>query len=159
SQEWKDCEIFEEMDGSNGSMDGDPAAAMRYTEAGLSQLAAELVRYLYKDTVAGRVNFDDADGEQNVLPEDFRNLFDNGATGMSVGYATVITPHNLGEIIDATTYLIDHPNATVNKLMDFVPGPDFPTGAIIQGKEELKKAYTSGRGKVVVRSKHHIETD
>ncbi|MGH2119307.1 DNA gyrase subunit A, partial [Aerococcus sp. L_32] len=132
---------------------------MRYTEARLSKIADELLRDLDKDTVEMILNFDDTAEEPTVLPAGFPNLLVNGATGISAGYATEIPPHNLGEIIDATTYLIDHPNATVNKLMDFVPGPDFPTGAIIQGREELKKAYTTGRGKVVVRSKHHIETD
>ncbi|MGH2081687.1 DNA topoisomerase IV subunit A [Aerococcus urinaeequi] len=159
SQDWKNREVLVEMHGNNGSMDGDSAAAMRYTEARLSKIADELLRDLDKDTVEMILNFDDTAEEPTVLPAGFPNLLVNGATGISAGYATEIPPHNLGEIIDATTYLIDHPNATVNKLMDFVPGPDFPTGAIIQGKEELKKAYTSGRGKVVVRSKHHIETD
>ena len=159
SQDWKNREVLVEMHGNNGSMDGDSAAAMRYTEARLSKIADELLRDLDKDTVEMILNFDDTAEEPTVLPAGFPNLLVNGATGISAGYATEIPPHNLGEIIDATTYLIDHPNATINKLMDFVPGPDFPTGAIIQGKEELKKAYTSGRGKVVVRSKHHIETD
>ena len=159
SQDWKNREVLVEMHGNNGSMDGDSAAAMRYTEARLSKIADELLLDLDKDTVEMILNFDDTAEEPTVLPAGFPNLLVNGATGISAGYATEIPPHNLGEIIDATIYLIDHPNATVNKLMDFVPGPDFPTGAIIQGKEELKKAYTSGRGKVVVRSKHHIETD
>jgi topoisomerase-4 subunit A len=159
SQDWKNREVLVEMHGNNGSMDGDSAAAMRYTEARLSKIADELLRDLDKDTVEMILNFDDTAEEPTVLPAGYPNLLVNGATGISAGYATEIPPHNLGEIIDATAYLIDHPNASVGKLMDFVPGPDFPTGAIIQGKDELKKAYTSGRGKVVVRSKHHIETD
>lgn len=159
SQDWKNREVLVEMHGNNGSMDGDSAAAMRYTEARLSKIADELLRDLDKDTVEMILNFDDTADEPVVLPAGYPNLMVNGATGISAGYATEIPPHNLSEIIDATAYLIDHPNASISKLMDFVPGPDFPTGAIIQGKEELEKAYTTGRGKVVVRSKHHIETD
>lgn len=159
SQDWKNREVLVEMHGNNGSMDGDSAAAMRYTEARLSKIADELLKDLDKDTVEMILNFDDTDEEPTVLPAGFPNLLVNGATGISAGYATEIPPHNLAEVIDAAAYLIDHPKASVDKLMDFVPGPDFPTGAIIQGKDELKKAYSSGRGKVVVRSKHHIESD
>ena len=158
SQEWKNRDVLIEMHGNNGSMDGDSAAAMRYTEARLSKIADELLRDLDKNTVETMLNFDDTTEEPTVLPAGFPNLLVNGASGISAGYATEIPTHNLGEVIDATTYLIDHPNASLDKLMTFVKGPDFPTGAIVQGEKELKKAYQTGRGKVVVRSRHNMET-
>ena len=158
SQDWKMREPLIEMHGNNGSMDGDPAAAMRYTEARLAKISSELLGDIDKETVDFMLNFDDTDEEPLVLPARYPNLLVNGTTGISAGYATDIPPHNLGEIIDATTYLIEHPNATLDQLMKFVKGPDFPTGAIIQGIDGLKTAYKTGRGKVVVRSKAVIES-
>ena len=158
SQDWKLRDVLVEMHGNNGSMDGDPAAAMRYTEARLSKISEELLRDLDKKTVDFVLNFDDTEEEPTVLPARFPNLLVNGATGISAGYATEIPTHNLGEVIDATIHTIDHPKATVKELMQFVKGPDFPTGAIIQGIDELEQAYETGKGKVVVRSKTSIES-
>ena len=157
SQDWKNREILVEMHGNNGSMDGDPPAAMRYTEARLSEIAGYLLQDIEKKTVPFAWNFDDTEKEPTVLPAAFPNLLVNGSTGISAGYATDIPPHNLAEVIDATVYMIDHPTANVDKLMEFLPGPDFPTGAIIQGRDEIKKAYETGKGRVVVRSKTEIE--
>ena len=157
SQDWKNREILVEMHGNNGSMDGDPPAAMRYTEARLSEIAGYLLQDIEKKTVPFAWNFDDTEKEPTVLPAAFPNLLVNGSTGISAGYATDIPPHNLAEVIDATVYMIDHPTARVDKLMEFLPGPDFPTGAIIQGRDEIKKAYETGKGRVVVRSKTEIE--
>lgn len=157
SQDWKNREILVEMHGNNGSMDGDPPAAMRYTEARLSEIAGYLLQDIEKKTVPFAWNFDDTEKEPTVLPAAFPNLLVNGSTGISAGYATDIPPHNLAEVIDATVYMIDHPTAKVDKLIEFLPGPDFPTGAIIQGRDEIKKAYETGKGRVVVRSKTEIE--
>ncbi|MFM0793665.1 DNA topoisomerase IV subunit A [Streptococcus suis] len=157
SQDWKNREILVEMHGNNGSMDGDPPAAMRYTEARLSEMAGYLLADIEKKTVPFAWNFDDTEKEPTVLPAAFPNLLVNGATGISAGYATDIPPHNLAEVIDAVVYMIDHPTASLDKLMEFLPGPDFPTGAIIQGAEEIKKAYETGKGRVVVRSRCEIE--
>lgn len=157
SQDWKNREILVEMHGNNGSMDGDPPAAMRYTEARLSEMAGYLLQDIEKDTVPFAWNFDDTEKEPTVLPATFPNLLVNGATGISAGYATDIPPHNLAEVIDAVIYMIDHPSAKVDKLMEFLPGPDFPTGAIVQGRDEIKKAYETGKGRVVVRSRTEIE--
>ena len=157
SQDWKNREILVEMHGNNGSMDGDPPAAMRYTEARLSEIAGYLLQDIEKKTVPFAWNFDDTEKEPTVLPAAFPNLLVNGSTGISAGYATDIPPHNLAEVIDAAVYMIDHPTAKVDKLMEFLPGPDFPTGGIIQGRDEIKKAYETGKGRVVVRSKTEIE--
>lgn len=157
SQDWKNREILVEMHGNNGSMDGDPPAAMRYTEARLSEMAGYLLADIEKKTVPFAWNFDDTEKEPTVLPAAFPNLLVNGATGISAGYATDIPPHNLAEVIDAVVYMIDHPTASLDKLMEFLPGPDFPTGAIIQGADEIKKAYETGKGRVVVRSRCEIE--
>ena len=157
SQDWKNREILVEMHGNNGSMDGDPPAAMRYTEARLSEIAGYLLQDIDKNTVPWAWNFDDTEKEPTVLPAAFPNLLVNGATGISAGYATDIPPHNLAEVIDAVVYMIDHPSAKLDKLMEFLPGPDFPTGAIIQGKDEIRKAYETGKGRVVVRSRTEIE--
>ncbi|MGQ7395329.1 DNA topoisomerase IV subunit A [Streptococcus suis] len=157
SQDWKNREILVEMHGNNGSMDGDPPAAMRYTEARLSEVAGYLLADIEKKTVPFAWNFDDTEKEPTVLPAAFPNLLVNGATGISAGYATDIPPHNLAEVIDAVVYMIDHPTASLDKLMEFLPGPDFPTGAIIQGADEIKKAYETGKGRVVVRSRCEIE--
>lgn len=158
SQDWKLRETLIEMHGNNGSMDGDPPAAMRYTEARLSELSGELLKDIEKETVDFVWNFDDTEKEPTVLPARVPNLLINGSTGISAGYATEIPTHNLSEVIDGTIYLIDHPNTSLEKLMTFIPGPDFPTGGILQGKEELKKAYETGKGKVVLRSKTAIES-
>lgn len=157
SQNWKNREILVEMHGNNGSMDGDPPAAMRYTEARLSEIAGYLLQDIEKNTVPFAWNFDDTEKEPTVLPAAFPNLLVNGSTGISAGYATDIPPHNLAEVIDAAVYMIDHSTAKIDKLMEFLPGPDFPTGAIIQGRDEIKKAYETGKGRVVVRSKTEIE--
>ena len=158
SQDWKNRETLIEMHGNNGSMDGDPAAAMRYTEARLSEIAGFLLQDIDKKTVPFAWNFDDTEKEPTVLPAAFPNLLVNGATGISAGYATDIPPHNLAEVIDAVVYMIDHPSAKLDKLMEFLPGPDFPTGAIIQGRDEIRKAYETGKGRVVVRSRTEIES-
>lgn len=157
SQNWKNREILVEMHGNNGSMDGDPPAAMRYTEARLSEIAGYLLQDIEKNTVSFAWNFDDTEKEPTVLPAVFPNLLVNGSSGISAGYATDIPPHNLSEVIDAVVYMIDHPKASLEKLMEFLPGPDFPTGGIIQGTDEIKKAYETGKGRVVVRSRTEIE--
>ncbi|WP_136108872.1 DNA topoisomerase IV subunit A [Streptococcus pyogenes] len=157
SQDWKNREILVEMHGNNGSMDGDPPAAMRYTEARLSEIAGYLLQDIEKNTVSFAWNFDDTEKEPTVLPAAFPNLLVNGSSGISAGYATDIPPHNLSEVIDAVVYMIDHSKASLEKLMEFLPGPDFPTGGIIQGADEIKKAYETGKGRVVVRSRTEIE--
>lgn len=157
SQNWKNREILVEMHGNNGSMDGDPPAAMRYTEARLSEIAGYLLQDIEKNTVPFAWNFDDTEKEPTVLPAAFPNLLVNGSSGISAGYATDIPPHNLSEVIDAVVYMIDHPKASLEKLMEFLLGPDFPTGGIIQGADEIKKAYETGKGRVVVRSRTEIE--
>lgn len=158
SQDWKNREILVEMHGNNGSMDGDPPAAMRYTEARLSEVSGHLLADIEKKTVPWAWNFDDTEKEPTVLPAAFPNLLVNGATGISAGYATDIPPHNLAEVIDAVVYMIDHPSAKLDQLMTFLPGPDFPTGAIIQGQDDIRKAYETGKGRVVVRSRTAVET-
>lgn len=157
SQDWKARHMLIEMHGNNGSVDGDPAAAMRYTEARLSSIAGELLRDITKDTVDVVPNFDDQDTEPTVLPARFPNLLVNGSTGISAGYATDIPPHNLFEAIEAVLMRLDNPKATVDELMTVIKGPDFPTGGIIQGTDGIKKAYETGRGKIVVRAKTAIE--
>lgn len=157
SQDWKVREPLIEMHGNNGSMDGDPPAAMRYTEARLSKISSEMLRDIDKNTVDWVLNFDDTEYEPTVLPSRFPNLLVNGSTGISAGYATDIPPHNLGEVIDAVLYLQKHPKATLDDLMGFVKGPDFPTGAIVQGIDGIRKAYETGHGKIMVRSRTSIE--
>lgn len=157
SQDWKLREVLIEMHGNNGSMDGDPPAAMRYTEARLSELSGEMLSDIDKGTVDFVWNFDDTEKEPTVLPAKYPNLLVNGSTGISAGYATEIPTHNLSEVVDGAIYLIDHPNAPLEKLMEYIPGPDFPTGGILQGAEEIKKAYETGKGKVILRSKTSIE--
>lgn len=156
SQDWKIRAPLIDMQGNNGSIDNDPAAAMRYTEARLSAIAAELLRDLDKDTVQLALNFDDTEYEPTVLPAGYPNLLVNGATGISSGYATDIPPHNLEEVIDATIYRIKHPTCTLDKIMRYMKGPDFPTGAIVEGKEGILQAFKYGKGKVIVRSKSEI---
>ncbi|MFD1848903.1 DNA topoisomerase IV subunit A [Oceanobacillus bengalensis] len=158
SQEWKIRNVLIEMHGNNGSIDGDPPAAMRYTEARLSPISAELLRDIDKETVDLIPNFDETSMEPTVLPAKFPNLLVNGSTGISAGYATDIPPHNLAEVIDAVMMRIDKPAVTVDELMTVIKGPDFPTGGIIQGVEGIKKAYQTGKGKIVVRSKTKVET-
>ncbi|WP_138414635.1 DNA topoisomerase IV subunit A [Aquibacillus sediminis] len=158
SQDWKVRNVLVEMHGNNGSVDGDPPAAMRYTEARLSSISSELIRDIEKQTVDFIPNFDDTIDEPVVLPAKFPNLLVNGSTGISAGYATDIPPHNLGEVIDAVIKKIDNPDVTVDQLLDVIKGPDFPTGGIIQGIDGLKKAYKTGKGKVVVRGKAKIES-
>ncbi len=158
SQDWKLREPLVEIHGNNGSMDGDPAAAMRYTEARLSKIAGLMLQDIDKDTVEMTLNFDDTEKEPTVLPARIPNLLVNGATGISAGYATEIPTHNLGEVLDALIYLSSHPDASLDKLMEFIPGPDFPTGGIVQGVDGIKKAYQTGRGRIVVRAKTDIET-
>lgn len=158
SQDWKLRNVLIEMHGNNGSIDGDPPAAMRYTEARLSAIAAELLRDIDKETVEFVPNFDDTSEEPVVLPAMFPNLLVNGSTGISAGYATEIPPHHLGEVIDAVMMRIDRPTCTVDELMTVLHGPDFPTGGIIQGKDGIKKAYETGRGKIIIRGKATIES-
>ncbi|MBX8260669.1 DNA topoisomerase IV subunit A [Staphylococcus aureus] len=158
SQDWKLRHVLIEMHGNNGSIDNDPPAAIRYTEAKLSLLAEELLRDINKETVSFIPNYDDTTLEPMVLPSRFPNLLVNGSTGISAGYATDIPPHNLAEVIQATLKYIDNPDITVNQLMKYIKGPDFPTGGIIQGIDGIKKAYESGKGRIIVRSKVEEET-
>lgn len=158
SQDWKLRHVLIEMHGNNGSIDNDPPAAMRYTEAKLSLLAEELLRDINKETVSFIPNYDDTTLEPMVLPSRFPNLLVNGSTGISAGYATDIPPHNLAEVIQATLKYIDNPDITVNQLMKYIKGPDFSTGGIIQGIDGIKKAYESGKGRIIVRSKVEEET-
>lgn len=157
SQDWKSAFPLIDMQGNNGSIDDDPAAAMRYTEARLSKIAGYLMEDIDKETVDWSPNFSDEKLEPTVLPARYPNLLVNGITGIAAGYATNIPPHNLGEVIDAAIFRIDHPQSTTKELMKFVPGPDFPTGGIIMGKEGIYEALDTGKGRVVVRSKAEIE--
>ena len=143
--------------GNFGSVDGDSPAAMRYTEAKMSRLALELLRDIDKETVDFVPNFDESLKEPSVLPSRYPNLLVNGSNGIAVGMATSIPPHNLGETIDAAVHLIDNPECSIDELMDYIKGPDFPTSAIIMGKESIAEAYRTGRGKVKVRSRAVIE--
>jgi DNA gyrase subunit A len=143
--------------GNFGSVDGDSPAAMRYTEARLATIAMEMLADLQKDTVDFRPNFDESLKEPVVLPSRFPNLLANGASGIAVGMATNIPPHNLGELIDALEYLISHPDASVQELMRFIPGPDFPTGGIIVGHEGIRNAYQTGRGILKIRGRIQID--
>lgn len=156
SQKWKQRAILVDMQGNNGSIDGDQAAAMRYTEARLAKISNILLEDIEKDSVEMALTFDDYSYEPTVLPAYFPNLLVNGATGISAGYATNIPPHNLGEVIDATIKRIDSPNCRLETIMDIVKGPDFPTGGIVEGKDALIKAYTSGKGKVVVKARYEF---
>lgn len=157
SQDWKMRNELIEMHGNNGSIDGDPPAAMRYTEARLSSISSELMRDLQKETVDFVPNFDDTINEPVVLPAKFPNLLVNGSTGISAGYATDIPPHHLGEVIDAVILKIDKPSATVDELMEVIKGPDFPTGGIVQGIKGIKQAYETGRGRIVIRGRARVE--
>ena len=153
SQDWKQNHILVEIDGNNGSIDGDGPAAYRYTETRLAKITEELLRDIDKNTVMMAPNYSDTLMEPTVLPAKFPNLLVNGTTGISAGYATNIPPHNLGEIIDATILRIEKPNSTLEDVMEIVKGPDFPTGGIVEGLDGIKDAFTKGRGKVVVTSR------
>ncbi len=159
SQWWKQNECYIDMHGNNGSMDGDGPAAMRYTEARLSKISGELLKDIDKDTIEWAPNFDDTLYEPIVLPAKYPNLLVNGAKGISAGYATEIPPHNLGEVIDATIKRIDSPNCRIETILEIIKGPDFPTGAIVEGKKEIIEALTNGRGRVIIRSKYEIIED
>ncbi len=157
SQDWKQSNVYIEFQGNNGSIDGDPPAAYRYTEAKLSKISNEMLRDIEKDTVEMAKTFDDSREEPTVMPCRFPNLLLNGATGISAGYATNIPPHNLGELIDATIKLIQKPDTKLGEIMQIVKGPDFPTGGIIYGENGLLSAYTNGKGKIIVRSRYTFE--
>lgn len=156
SQWWKQSNILVDIHGNNGSMDGDPPAAYRYTEARLAKISNELLKDLDKNTVAWAPNFDDRFLEPTVLPAKFPNLLVNGTNGISAGYATNIPPHNLGEIIDATIKRIDSPNCYLDTILEIVKGPDFPTGGIAFGKQGIIDAFKTGRGKVIVQAKYEF---
>ena len=156
SQWWKNNHCFIEMQGNNGSMDGDGPAAMRYTEARLSKIAGEMLKDINKDTVLMSLNYDDSLLEPTVLPARFPNLLVNGANGISAGYATNIPPHNLGEVIDATIKRIEDPNCTLDDILKIIKGPDFPTGGVAEGISGITEALRTGRGKVNVRCKYEI---
>ena len=157
SQSWKTRLPYIDMHGNNGSIDGDSPAAYRYTEARLSKIANEMLRDINKDTVEMAPNFDDTTLEPTVLPARFPALLVYGAMGISAGYATNIPPHNLGEVIDATIHRIDNPNCSLDTLMKYVKGPDFPTGGIVEGIKGIRDAYETGKGRVIIRSKYAFE--
>lgn len=157
SQDWKLRHMLVEMQGNNGSVDGDSAAAMRYTEARLSSIAGQMLRDLGKNTVDFIPNFDDTEPEPTVLPARYPNLLVNGSTGISAGYATDIPPHALHEVLDAVLMRMDKPDVTVDELMTVIKGPDFPTGGTIQGTNGIKTAYETGKGRFIIRSKSFIE--
>ena len=159
SQWWKQNHILVDIHGNNGSMDGDGAAAYRYTEARLAKISNELLKDLDKETVSWALNFDDRFLEPTVLPAKYPNLLVNGANGISAGYATNIPPHNLGEIIDATIKRIDSPNCKLDTILEIVKGPDFPTGGIVEGKDGIVSAFTKGTGKVIVRAKTEFKKE
>ena len=144
--------------GNFGSVDGDGAAAMRYTEVRMTKLTHEMIRDIEKETVDFSPNFDESLKEPNVLPSRFPNLLVNGSSGIAVGMATNLPPHNLTEVIDGLDYMIDNPDCSLEDLMQFIKGPDFPTGATIMGKGGIKDAYSTGRGLITLRAKAEIET-
>ena len=158
SQEWKMREPLIDMQGNNGSIDDDPAAAMRYTEARLGKISKLLLTDIDKNTVSFVPNFDDTEQEPTVLPASYPNLLVNGSTGIAAGYATNIAPHNLSEIIEATIYRIMNPECSLDDILKLVPGPDFPTGGIVQGRSGIKEAFETGKGKVVLRAKTEVLT-
>jgi len=159
SQWWKQNTPYVDMQGNNGSMDGDPPAAMRYTEARLSKIAGEFLKDIDKDTVMWAPNFDDTEMEPTVLPAKFPNLLVNGTSGISAGYATNIPTHNLGEIIDATIKRIDSPNCYLDTILNIVKGPDFPTGGIVEGKSGIIDAFTTGKGRIIIKSKMEFKKE
>ncbi len=156
SQEWKIRTPQIDMQGNNGSIDDDPAAAMRYTEARLSKISEYLIMDIEKDTVLWAPNFDDTENEPTVLPARYPNLLVNGITGIAAGYATNIPPHNLNEVLDAAIYRIQYPDCSLSELMEYMQGPDFPTGGIVQGKQGIVDAFTTGKGKIMIRSKVEV---
>lgn len=156
SQNWKMRIPLVDMQGNNGSIDDDPAAAMRYTEARLSEISSTMLEDIDKDTIEWAPNFDDTENEPTVLPARFPVLLVNGATGIAAGYATNIAPHNLNEVVEATIYRIQFPTCSLEEIMQIMPGPDFPTGGIVQGKQGIIDAFTTGKGRVVVRAKSEI---
>ena len=157
SQTWKLGTLLIDMHGNNGSIDNDPAAAMRYTEARLTVFSEALLKDIDKKTVTFVPNFDDCELEPVVLPAKFPNLLVNGGTGMATGYATNIPPHNLSEVLSAVIYKIKNPQADIDDLLKIMPGPDFPTGALVEGTKEIKKAFLTGKGKVVIKAKAEVE--
>jgi len=157
SQPWKMGTLLIDMHGNNGSIDNDPAAAMRYTEARLTPFAELLLKDIDKKTVYFIPNFDDEEYEPVVLPAKFPNLLINGSMGMATGYATNIPPHNLNEVLQAVIYKIDHPFATIAEMMTIIKGPDFPTGAIVEGTDEIEKAFSTGKGRIAIRSKVEVK--
>ena len=159
SQPWKTRLPYIDMHGNNGSIDGDSPAAYRYTEARLSKISNEMLRDIDKDTVEFSPNFDDTTVEPTVLPARFPALLVYGSQGISAGYATNIPPHNLNEVVQATIHRIDHPESSLEDLMQFVKGPDFPTGGIVEGLDGIKQAYESGRGKIIVKCRYEIVED
>ncbi len=159
SQWWKQNAVYIDMHGNNGSMDGDSPAAMRYTEARLSKVGEEMLRDIEKKLVEFAPNYDDTEMEPTVLPARYPNLLVNGSNGISAGYATNIPPHNLGEVIDATIYRIDNPESTLGDILKIVKGPDFPTGGIVEGIGGIEEAFSSGRGKIVLKCNAEIVKD
>lgn len=159
SQRWKMREMFIDIHGNNGSIDGDGPAAYRYTETRLTKLAGVMLKYIERDSVEMALNYSDDYLEPTVLPANFPNLLVNGSQGISAGYATNIPPHNLTEVIDATIHRIDNPNCRLDTILGIVKGPDFPTGGVIEGKDGLRQAYETGKGKVVVKAKTEIVND
>ena len=157
AQEWSTRYPLVDGHGNFGSEDGDGAAAMRYTEARLSKISMEMLADINKDTVDFMPNFDETEKEPVVLPSRYPNLLVNGTTGIAVGMATNIPPHNLGEAVDACAAMIDNPDITIDELMNYIPGPDFPTGGVIMGDVGIRHAYFTGRGKILVRAKSEIE--
>ncbi|MDK4491743.1 DNA gyrase subunit A, partial [Fusobacterium necrophorum] len=157
AQEFNYRYMLVEGHGNFGSIDGDSAAAMRYTEARMSKITAELLEDIDKNTIDFRKNFDDSLDEPTVLPSKLPHLLLNGSTGIAVGMATNIPPHNLGELVDGSLQLIDNPDISDLELMKYIQGPDFPTGGIIDGKKGIRDAYLTGRGKIRVRGKVKIE--
>src|SRR5262249_54608502 len=157
AQPWSMRCVLIDGQGNFGSIDGDAPAAMRYTEVRMSRLAEELLADIDKETVDFGPNYNDELQEPLVLPSKFPNLLVNGATGIAVGMATNIPPHNLIEVVDATVHLIDNPKATVSDLMKFIPGPDFPTAGFVMGRDGIQRAYETGRGQLVMRARTEIE--
>jgi DNA gyrase subunit A len=158
AQEWSLRYLLVDGQGNFGSVDGDSPAAMRYTEVRMDRLAEEMLADIEKETIDFGPNYDDSTVEPLVLPTKFPNLLVNGSTGIAVGMTTNIPPHNMTEVIDGTLHLIDHPEATIRELMQFIPGPDFPTAGIITGREGILRAYETGRGQITVRARTEIET-
>lgn len=158
AQWWSYRYMLVDGHGNFGSMDGDGAAAQRYTEARMSKIALEMLRDLNKNTVDFQDNYDGSEREPIVLPSRIPNLLVNGATGIAVGMATNIPPHNLAETIDAVKLMMDNPEVTTRELMEVLPGPDFPTGGLVMGKSGIHRAYETGKGSIVLRSRTEIET-